>query len=105
MKDTRHPRIDVIGTPISVVSLAGARDRIIAWARAGDPRYVCCTNVHVTVTARGNDALRHALESADMVTPDGAPLIEINSERIDVMLGVDPTRSTYRAGRWVRPLE
>jgi N-acetylglucosaminyldiphosphoundecaprenol N-acetyl-beta-D-mannosaminyltransferase len=35
---------------------------------------VCLCNVHVVVSARNDEALRRALQLADMSTPDGAPV-------------------------------
>ena len=48
--------------------------RILAWAAAREHRAVCVCNVHSVVTARSDTALREAINSADLVTPDGMPV-------------------------------
>lgn len=47
---------------------------ISRWAGKRASRYVCLCNVHSVVTASKNNALRLAIEGADMATPDGMPL-------------------------------
>ena len=67
-------REKVLGVPVDVLNWADALDCIFTWARRRESRAVCICNVHSTITARQNPAHAHALKSADMVTPDGAPV-------------------------------
>ena len=67
-------REKVLRVPIDVLNWTDAVDCIFAWALRRESRAVCLCNVHSIVTARQNPAHAHALTSADMVTPDGAPV-------------------------------
>lgn len=74
MSRTRPSRVDVIGTRLDALTPAAAVDRLIDWAHAREARYACFANVHVTTEARRDPALRAALQHADLVLPDGAPV-------------------------------
>ena len=70
----KRTRENVLGVPVDILSWTDALDCIFAWARRRESRAVCICNVHSIVTARENPAHAHALKSADMATPDGAPV-------------------------------
>lgn len=73
VRDARiHER--VIGTAVDVVDHEFALDRVQSWARVGQHRYVCFCNVHALVSAQWDPPLRAALDGADLVSPDGAPV-------------------------------
>lgn len=65
---------DVLGAQIDALSWNDALDQLFVWARARSSRYVCICNVHVVVTASRNAAYLQIINSADMATPDGAPV-------------------------------
>jgi exopolysaccharide biosynthesis WecB/TagA/CpsF family protein len=69
------PRVNVAGASVSRVSYASAARTIAAWAERQESRYVCITSAHGIVTARGERDFRKTLNSADMVTPDGVPVV------------------------------
>jgi N-acetylglucosaminyldiphosphoundecaprenol N-acetyl-beta-D-mannosaminyltransferase len=64
----------VIGAPIDVLTMAEAIQRIAAWSKRRESRYVCICNVHSVVTAAHDPAFLKLIEQADMATPDGAPV-------------------------------
>jgi len=64
----------VLGAPIDVVDWDTALYRIGEWARRRESRYVCLCNVHVVVTANRDVEFLKTIDSADMATPDGAPV-------------------------------
>lgn len=66
---------NVIGMSVDAIDMRVAAERVLAWAAACESRYVCVANAHVAVTCRDDAALRAAVAGADMVTPDGAPLV------------------------------
>lgn len=66
--------VAVLGAPIDVVSWDDALARIAVWASGAESRSVCLCNVHSVVSARGDPALAHAIRSADLTAPDGAPI-------------------------------
>jgi N-acetylglucosaminyldiphosphoundecaprenol N-acetyl-beta-D-mannosaminyltransferase len=67
-------REGVIGTAVDVVDWLPALARVRGWAREPVSRYVCFCNVHSLVTARHNPQFAAALERADFLAPDGAPV-------------------------------
>ena len=67
-------RESVLGSPVSVVSWAEAVDCIFGWALRRESRTVCICNVHSVITALRHLSHADAIRSADLVTPDGAPV-------------------------------
>jgi len=67
-------RIDVIGSPIDVLTWHGAITQIRSWARSCESRMVCICNVHSVVTAQSDSELASAIRSSDMATADGYPV-------------------------------
>lgn len=54
---------------------AEAVSTVIRWANAAESRYVCLGTVNNLIHARDSRAYRHVLERADLLTPDGMPLV------------------------------
>lgn len=73
-KSPHRRREPVIGVPVDVLRWSDAVERIFEWAVRRESRTVCLCNVHSLVTARRNVAHADAISSADLVTPDGAPV-------------------------------
>src|SRR4030095_14868831 len=67
-------RESVLGVPVDVLSWTEATDRIFGWVLRRERRTICICNVHSIITARGDAAHTNAIKSADLVTPDGAPV-------------------------------
>ncbi len=66
--------MDVLGSYIDALSWDDALERINAWARRRESRYVCACNVHSLVTGSLEPAFREIINSADMALPDGMPV-------------------------------
>lgn len=66
---------NVIGFPVSALSLQGYIDQIIQWGSLNLSKVVCVANVHMLVEARRSANLANVLHHADLVTPDGMPLV------------------------------
>lgn len=64
----------VLGIGIDALGWNEALARLLNWARNNESRYVTICNAHVVVTASQDSAYRAVIESADMATPDGAPV-------------------------------
>lgn len=62
------------GVGVDVVCADDAASQLLQWARQRQSRTVCLCNVHAVVTARHDAEFRRALEAADLVAPDGAPV-------------------------------
>ncbi len=60
---------------MDATSYPDATARVLAWAGAGESRYVCVANAHVVMEAYDSAEYRRELNGADLVTPDGMPLV------------------------------
>ncbi|WP_438480124.1 WecB/TagA/CpsF family glycosyltransferase [Oleiharenicola lentus] len=69
------PRFNVLGTGVSALSLAEARDVIIAARAEKQEGYVCCATAYNVNLARSDFALRAAYNHSRLTTPDGMPLV------------------------------
>lgn len=65
----------IVGTRVDATSYTDAADRIASWAQAGESRTVCVANVHGVMEGHDDPAFRAVLNAADLVTPDGMPLV------------------------------
>jgi N-acetylglucosaminyldiphosphoundecaprenol N-acetyl-beta-D-mannosaminyltransferase len=73
VKGSMH--IPLLGIPIALTSYPVATQKICAWAVSPDPRMVCAANVHMLMEAHDSPEYRVALNQADLITPDGMPLV------------------------------
>jgi len=64
----------ILGVPIDALGWSEALARILNWAKQRESRYVTICNAHVVVSATQDAAYHKLIESADMATPDGAPV-------------------------------
>jgi N-acetylglucosaminyldiphosphoundecaprenol N-acetyl-beta-D-mannosaminyltransferase len=70
------PRVPVITTGIDTTSLSEACHTIYQWSQESQrSRYVVASNVHVVMTAYGDWQYQQVLAEADLVIPDGMPLV------------------------------
>ena len=65
----------ILGMRVDATSYGGATERVLAWARTGESRYVCVATVHMVMEAYDDPGFRDAVNAADLVTPDGMPLV------------------------------
>lgn len=65
----------VLDVEVDVTSYPDATDRIMTWASQGESRYVCACNVHMVMEAHDDVAFRDTVNGADLVTPDGVPVV------------------------------
>ena len=70
-----HPRPQVLGVPVSVLTLNEALTTIDQWIAQGEPNYVCTLDVHALMESQSTPDVRNIYRSAAMVTPDGMPLV------------------------------
>jgi len=68
-------RQEILTIPISVIKWNEAEVIITNWAKSRESRYVCICNVHSVIMANNNCEFRKVIHEADMVTPDGMPLV------------------------------
>ncbi|MDR7588876.1 MAG: WecB/TagA/CpsF family glycosyltransferase [Armatimonadota bacterium] len=73
MQQVQHRYL--LGMRVDATSYADAAQRVLTWARAGESRYVCVATVHMVMEAYDDPGFRYAVNAADLVTPDGMPLV------------------------------
>jgi len=65
-----------LGIPVDAVQIPGAVERMLGWIEAGERgRLVAVTGMHGVTEALGDPETREALLAADLVVPDGMPLV------------------------------
>jgi N-acetylglucosaminyldiphosphoundecaprenol N-acetyl-beta-D-mannosaminyltransferase len=66
---------EVLGMRVDGTSYTDAVGRILAWTREAKSRYVCVSTVHMVMEAYDNPDFQRVVNEADLVTPDGMPLV------------------------------
>ncbi len=73
---------EVLGVKVAAVQLRDVVELMKQWIpNKGHPHYICVANVNSVMFAIKNQAYRHALNCADVVVPDGMPLVWIGRSR------------------------
>jgi N-acetylglucosaminyldiphosphoundecaprenol N-acetyl-beta-D-mannosaminyltransferase len=65
----------ILGTRVSPTNYADAAKQVILWAQTVESHYICIANVHVLMEAYDSAAYQKVINKADLVTPDGMPLV------------------------------
>jgi N-acetylglucosaminyldiphosphoundecaprenol N-acetyl-beta-D-mannosaminyltransferase len=65
----------ILGMRVDATSYPEAAQRITGWARAAESRYVCVATVNNVMEACDSPEFRRIMNEADLVTPDGMPLV------------------------------
>ena len=65
----------VLGTRISVTNYEAVAQCLERWVYSNESRYICVANVHVLMEAYDSVDFRNVVNSADLVVPDGMPLV------------------------------
>jgi N-acetylglucosaminyldiphosphoundecaprenol N-acetyl-beta-D-mannosaminyltransferase len=65
----------ILGTRVDATSYGHAAEAVLGWAGRRESRYVCVATVNNIVEAYDDPAYRQVMEDADLVTPDGMPLV------------------------------
>jgi N-acetylglucosaminyldiphosphoundecaprenol N-acetyl-beta-D-mannosaminyltransferase len=69
------PSRRVLNMRVDATTYEDASRRVLRWAREGRSAYVCVATVHMTMEAYDSAAFRQVVNGADLVTPDGRPLV------------------------------
>ena len=69
------PKKEVINVPLTCVPFDEQMMLILRWAKTRASKAVCLANVHMLMEARHNPWYKEILHKADLVTPDGKPLV------------------------------
>lgn len=65
----------ILGMRVDATSYDDATCRIVGWARGRESRYVCVASVNNVMQSCDAPAFRRLMNDADLVTPDGMPLV------------------------------
>jgi N-acetylglucosaminyldiphosphoundecaprenol N-acetyl-beta-D-mannosaminyltransferase len=65
----------ILGMRADATSYEAASSQVLAWARAGESRYVAVATVNNVMEAYDSLPFRRVMNSADLITPDGMPLV------------------------------
>ena len=100
---TAPARFNILGTGVSALSLAAARDLVLA-ARHGRPLgYVCCATAYNVDLARSLPSLRQQYNRSYLTTPDGMPLVWLarwhGHRHVTRVYGPDLMEAVCDAGR------
>jgi N-acetylglucosaminyldiphosphoundecaprenol N-acetyl-beta-D-mannosaminyltransferase len=69
------PTVDIIGSPITALSLQDQINTMVKWGKSNLSKVVCIANVHMLIEGHYNPSFGAVLQNADLVTPDGMPLV------------------------------
>ena len=69
------PTRRILGTRVDATSYQHAAAEILRWARLGESRYVCVATVNNVIEAYDDPAYHEVMDRADLVAPDGVPLV------------------------------
>lgn len=84
-------RFPVLGVNVDAVQIPSAIGQMVRWIEARERgRYVAVTGMHGVTEGLGDPATRRALRAADLVVPDGMPLVWLGRLR-----GHDLRRRVY----------
>lgn len=69
------PQVKLIGVSVTALPLMEQIVVMLDWAKQRSSRVVCVANVHMLMEAHWDNRFRKVLDSSDLVTPDGMPLV------------------------------
>lgn len=75
LADDRRQRFAVLGVEIDALNLPSALTRLREWVRQRRQAYVCVAPVSTVMSCQDDAGYRDIVNRADMVTPDGMPLV------------------------------
>ena len=67
--------LSVLGMRLDATSYQDAVERVCEWAMRGESRTVAVANVHSVMEAHDAASFRDAINTSDLATPDGVPLV------------------------------
>ncbi len=69
------PSVEIIGSPVTALTFESQVNVILEWAQHNNSKFVCVANTHMLVEAYKSPAFMTVMREADLVTPDGMPLV------------------------------
>ena len=68
-------RVNILGVAVSAVNLESTADAVDALIRERKTSYICVAPVSTVVACQQDEAYRSIINGADIVTPDGMPVV------------------------------
>ncbi len=68
-------QITILGVRVDPTYYTAALAQVFSWSTRQESRYVCFANVHMLMEAHDSPEYNRVINSADLVTPDGMPLV------------------------------
>lgn len=68
-------RVDILGVKVSVLTVDSALTAVMEWVKQRRRAYVCVAPVSTLVDCQRDEVYRRIVNGADMVTPDGMPVV------------------------------
>jgi N-acetylglucosaminyldiphosphoundecaprenol N-acetyl-beta-D-mannosaminyltransferase len=65
----------ILGQRVDATTYDDAARQVLQWARGGESRYICVSPVHMVMESHDDPEFRAVVNGADMVTPDGVPIV------------------------------
>jgi N-acetylglucosaminyldiphosphoundecaprenol N-acetyl-beta-D-mannosaminyltransferase len=93
---TRSGVFDLLGVPVSMLSIDDTVAALAHWRRIGAREFICITSVHGIVEAQHSVMFMETLHKAGLVLPDGKPLAAVGrlrGHRVRQIRGSDFMRS------------
>jgi N-acetylglucosaminyldiphosphoundecaprenol N-acetyl-beta-D-mannosaminyltransferase len=75
MASSSLPVVEIIESPVTALPFEKQIQVILEWAHERASKFVCVANTHMLVEAHNSLQFQSVLNLADMVTPDGMPLV------------------------------
>ena len=69
------PQVNILGVEVSAIHMQMALQTIAGWLERRESHYICVAPVHSIMECHRHEDLRHILNAAGLVTPDGMPLV------------------------------
>ncbi len=79
--ESDHARANVLGVPISALTMDQALQTIHRWIVDRERNFVCTVDVHALMESRSAPDLRQVYEQAGLVAADGMPLVWLLRQR------------------------
>lgn len=70
-----YQKLNVIDSPVTAIPFESQINLILDWATSKASKFVCVANTHMLVEAYWHPEFAAILKNADLVTPDGMPLV------------------------------
>ncbi len=76
-----RPRFRLLGVPVDAVQIPDVIELMSRWITTDHNHFIALTTMHGLVVAQRDDGFKRVLDQADLVVPDGMPLVRAARRR------------------------